>query len=159
MLLSKPAASSSSIFSDRRHGLLPVSPAGSGTVDVIVETADDTSATSSADQFGYLPPHPVNAYDNYGLATLGHAMCRGNPGRPESMPGGTATQTFTVPAGVASLSSALVQIDPDSTVTAHLALAVNGVSSATATASAGGDTSFSWSPVPVKPESTDSLSD
>jgi IPT/TIG domain/RTX calcium-binding nonapeptide repeat (4 copies) len=128
-----------------------VSPAGSGTVDVTVETTDDTSATSSADQFGYLPPHSVNAYDNYGLATLGHPMCRGNPGRPESMPGGTATQAFTVPAGVASLSSALVQIDPDSTVTAHLTLAVNGVASATATASAAGDTSFSWTPVPVKP--------
>jgi hypothetical protein len=128
-----------------------VSPAGSGTVDVIVQTADDTSATSSADQFGYLPPHPVDAYDNYGPATLGHPMCRGNPSRPESMPGGTASQTFTVSPGVASLSSALVQIDPDSAVTAHLTLAVNGVSGATATAAAAGDTSFSWPPVPVKP--------
>lgn len=33
------------------------------------------------------------------------------------MPGGIASQTFTVPEGVATLSGALVQIDPDSTVT------------------------------------------
>ena len=76
-------------------------------------------------------------------------MCRGNPGRPESMPGGTATQTFTVPSGVASLSSALVQIDPDSTVTAHLTLTINGVQEAAAEALAAGDTYFNWPAVVV----------
>jgi hypothetical protein len=135
-----------------------VSPSGSGTVDVTVRTSSGTSTSSSADQFSYTPPHPVNAYNNYGPATLGHAMCRGNPGRPESMPGGTATQTFTVPAGVASLSSALVQIDPDSSVTAHLALAINGEVRATATSLAAGDTSFNWPAVATSPGDQASLS-
>ncbi len=99
------------------------------------------------------PPPPgatrVNGYDNYGPATAGVAMCRGNPGRPESMPGGTTTQTFTVPAGVASIDTALVQIDPDSSVTAHLRLSVNGALRATADASAGGDTRLSFPAVAV----------
>ena len=135
-----------------------VSPSGTGTTDVTAANAYGTSATSSSDQFSYLPPHPVNAYANYGPAAAGHAMCRGNPGRPESMPGGTATQTFAVPIGVASLSSALVQIDPDSTVAAHLTLTINGVVRATATSTAGGDTSFSWPAVVTNPGDQVSLS-
>lgn len=97
------------------------------------------------------PPshHAVNAYDNYGQSNLaGHAMCRGNPANPLSMPGGTGTQTFTVHAGVATLSSAMVQIDPAS-VTAHMSIAVNGHVAATAIADAVGDTKFSFWPVPV----------
>lgn len=97
------------------------------------------------------PATPVNAYDNYGTANAGHAMCRGNPGRPESMPGGTASQTFAVPVGVGSLSSAMVQIDPDPTVTAHLTVYVNGTAEATADAAATGDTRFSFGPVSVQP--------
>lgn len=103
-------------------------------------------------------PHTVNAYDNYGPANAGHAMCRGNPGNGLSMPGGIASQTFTVPAGVAWLSNAMVQIDPDSSVTAHLALAVNGSVRATATATAAGDTRFSFAPVRVSPGQTVTLS-
>jgi hypothetical protein len=95
------------------------------------------------------PAVPVNAYDNYGPANAGHAMCRGNPARPESMPGGTASQTFAVPAGVATLSGALVQIDPDSTVTAHLTVSVNGNAERSAAATAAGDTRFSFGPVSV----------
>jgi hypothetical protein len=44
-------------------------------------------------------------YDNYGTANAGRAMCSGDPGRPESMPGGTASQTFTAPAGVRTLTA------------------------------------------------------
>ncbi len=135
-----------------------VSPPGTGAVDVTVTTLSGTSATSPADHFTYVPPHSVDAYSNYGVATVGHAMCRGNPGRPESMPGGTATQTFTVPAGVASLSSALVQIDPDSSVTAHLTLTINGVVRATAASLAAGDTSFGWPAVETSPGDQVSLS-
>jgi hypothetical protein len=128
-----------------------VSPAGSGAVDVTVVGPNGESTVTTSDQFTYLAPHPVDAYSNYGPATLGHAMCRGNPGRPESMPGGSATQTFTVPGGVASLSSALIQIDPDSSVTAHLTLNVNGSARATTDAAAAGDTHFSWPAVAVSP--------
>jgi hypothetical protein len=95
------------------------------------------------------PPARVAAYDNYGSANAGHAMCRGNPARPESMPGGTTSQTFTVPAGVAALDSARVQIDPDASVTAHAALYVDGALRATANAAAGGDTSFSFTSTAV----------
>jgi len=100
---------------------------------------------------------PVNAYANYGEPAVGRAMCRGNPGNPLSMPGGTVSQTFTVPVGVASLSSALVQIDPDSSVTAHLSLAVNGNTVATADAAAAGDTQFQFGPVTVSPGDTVTL--
>jgi hypothetical protein len=95
------------------------------------------------------PAGPVTAYDNYGPANAGHAMCRGNPGRPESMPGGTASQSFTVPGGVATLSGAVVQIDPDSTVTAHLSVSVNGSGMASADAVAAGDTRFAFGPINV----------
>ncbi len=101
------------------------------------------------------PPRPaatrVNPYDNYGPATQGHLMCRGNPGRPESQPGGTATQTFTVPGGVASVDHAMVQIDPAAAVTAHATLSVNGTARASTATSAAGDTHFSFSPVAVAP--------
>ncbi len=103
--------------------------------------------------------HPVNAYDNYGQSNLaGHAMCRGNPGNYLSMPGGTATQTFTVPSGVASLSSAMVQIDPDATVTAHFSISVNGHVAATTTATAVGDTHFNFGSVSVHAGDTITLS-
>jgi hypothetical protein len=102
------------------------------------------------------PPAPaprsrVSAYDNYGGGAVGHAMCRGNPGRPESMPGGSATQVFTVPSGVVSIDTALVQIDSDSMVEAHAVLVVNGATRATANAAANGDTTFAFDPVPVAP--------
>lgn len=94
-------------------------------------------------------PHVVNAYDNYGQSNLvGHAMCRGNPGNSLSMPGGTGTQTFTVPSGVVTLNSAKVQIDPAS-VTGHMSIAVNGHIAATTAADAVGDTIFSFGPVTV----------
>lgn len=93
---------------------------------------------------------PVNAYDNYGSANAGRAMCRGNPARPESMPGGTVRQSFTIGGQVATLSSATVQIDPDSRVSANLTLVLDGVPVASATSAASGDTNFSWSPVAVR---------
>lgn len=94
-------------------------------------------------------PQPVDAYANYGPANTGYPMCRGNPGNSLSMPGGTVSQTFTVPYGVASLNNAMVQIDPDSAVTAHLSLADNGTTIATANATASGDTHFQFGPVAV----------
>jgi uncharacterized repeat protein (TIGR02543 family) len=113
-------------------------------------TADSAAAKIVKATFNPPPPVRVDAYSNYSPATSGHAMCRGNPARPESMPGGTATQTFTVPARVASLDTALVQIDPDLTVTAHLSLSLNGAVRATAAAAAAGDTRFNFAPVPVR---------
>lgn len=108
--------------------------------------------TYGSDQtFTTAAPQPIDAYSNYGPATAGHAMCRGNPGDSTSVPGGSATQTFTVPAGVASLSSALVQIDPDPTVNAHADLSVNGNIQASADATPVGDTHFDFGTVPVSP--------
>lgn len=123
-------------------------PAGSGGAVTPAPPPPGTSAPAPAPQ---APPIRVDAYSNYGPATAWHAMCRGNPARPESMPGGTATQTFTVPDGVASLDSAVAQIDPDSRVTAHGSLRVNGELRATADAAAAGDTRFNFAPVRVAP--------
>lgn len=105
------------------------------------------------------PPRQVLAYDNWGQdGAVGHAMCRGNPDRPESMPGGTASETFAVPAGVHRLESALVQIDPDSSVTAHMTVYVDGSQRATADAAAVGDTRFDFPAVAVQPGQTVTLS-
>ena len=50
----------STFLSDTANEITLLSPAGSGTVDVIVITANGTSTTSSADQFHYVaaPPPP-----------------------------------------------------------------------------------------------------
>jgi hypothetical protein len=74
------------------------------------------------------------------------------------MPGGFATETFTVPPNVASVDTALVQIDPDPTVTAHATLSVDGIAQASAEAAAAGDTRFTFPAVPVRPGDTVSLS-
>ncbi len=119
------------------------------TVDPQGPTQNPQTPPGDGGSGGGGTPTPVNAFDNYGPAVAGHAMCRGNPSRPESMPGGTATQTFTVPANVRTLESALVQIDPDPSVTAHAALVVNGTAKASADAAANGDTRFRFGSVPV----------
>jgi hypothetical protein len=118
--------------------------------------ASDPSNTIAVDVSD--PPARVNAYDNYGGGAAGHAMCRGNPGNSASTPGGTVTQTFTAPPGVASLDTALVQIDPDNRVTGHLSLSVNGVQRASADAAAAGDTTFTFPSVSVGPGDSISLS-
>lgn len=87
-------------------------------------------------------------FDNYGPTSQGVPVCRGNPGRPESMPGGTVTQTFTADA-TGTINAAKVQIDPDSTVTATAVLVVSGSDMATATQPATGDVVFSFPSVPV----------
>jgi hypothetical protein len=74
------------------------------------------------------------------------------------MPGGVATETFTVPPNVASVDTALVQIDPDPTVTAHATLSIDGLARASADALAAGDTTFSFPAVPVQPGDSLSLS-
>ena len=51
-----------------------------------------------------------------------------------------------------------MQIDPDSTVTAHAKLTVNGVVMGSADAAAAGDTRFSFSPVAVSPGDQAALS-
>jgi hypothetical protein len=106
------------------------------------------------------PPNStrIDLYNNYGGGAEGHAMCRGNPARPESMPGGVATETFSVPPNVGSVDSALVQIDPDASVTAHATLSVNGVARGSADAAAAGDTTFSFPAIAVQPGDSLSLS-
>lgn len=103
-------------------------------------------------------PHAVKAYDNYGPANAGHAMCRGNPNNGASMPGGTVIQSFRVPPGVRSLTSALIQIDPDASVTAHLTVLVDGHTVASTQAAAGGDTTFDFGAVSVSAGQTVTLS-
>jgi len=130
-----------------------------GTYSTMV--TDDTTGRSSGwvpftiGAISTPPPPPpgtqrVTPYDNYGTANEpGIAMCRGNPGRPESMPGGTVAETFTVGAGVSSIDSAMVQVDP-ANVTAHAVLLVNGQQAAAADAQAVGDTHFNFTTTQVK---------
>ncbi|MEU2616074.1 hypothetical protein ABZ570_31550 [Micromonospora sp. NPDC007271] len=131
-----------------------VEPAGSAGPSTPTPSPPATKAPAPSPPATKAPaptPREVNAYDNYGPANDGHAMCRGNPGNTRSMPGGTLSQTFTVRSGVASLSGAKVQIDPDPSVTAHLSIAVNGFVVASAEEPASGDTHFSFGPVGVTP--------
>jgi hypothetical protein len=97
------AATSFTVNSD--SSIKATSPAGSGTVDVTVTTPGGTSATSSADQFTYLPspveqPTPVLgvtiATGTYtGLPFAGHASVAGGNGVPRaSLEGVSPTLTY-----------------------------------------------------------------
>lgn len=103
---------------------------------------------------GAPPPssaHKIDVYTNWDTAGIsGHAVCSGNPARPESWPGGDVTQTFTVPDGVGAINSALVQIDPQPDSVAHATLAT-GRRSATADQTPTGDTTFIFERLPVRP--------
>jgi len=85
-------------------------------------------------------------------------MCRGNPNSSRSMPGGVASQAFVVPQGVASITGAMVQIDPAAEVTAHLSVAIDGRVVVTADAAAAGDTTFSFGSTSVRPGQVVTLS-
>ena len=125
---------------------------GRHTYSVVVTDRDGTASDRSNEVSVEVADPPrvrVNAYDNYGGGATGRPMCRGNPNDGASMPGGTLTQTFTVPPGVASLDTALVQIDPDNRVQGTLALFVNGTQRATAAAAAAGDTTYAFPAVAV----------
>lgn len=100
---------------------------------------------------------PVKLYDNYGtVITAGTPMCAGNPGRPESMPGGTVAQTFTATRS-AVISSALVQIDPSPALTVTASVKINGTTAAGTTAVPVGDTTFTFSPIAVRAGDTVTL--
>jgi hypothetical protein len=83
-------------------------------------------------------------YNNYGAQTSGIPMCRGNPNYPSGhdVPGGSFSQTMTVPAGVATINTVEIEIDPVATETASLTLSVNGVPTASASATPNADTYF-----------------
>jgi hypothetical protein len=83
-------------------------------------------------------------YNNYGATTLGVPMCRGNPNYPSGhdVPGGSFSQTMTVPAGVATINTVEIEIDPVPTETASLTLSVNGTPMASASATPDANTYF-----------------
>ena len=97
-----------------------------------------------------LASQPVTLYDNYGEAAgPGTPMCAGNPGRPESMPGGRLVQRFTAQQS-STITRATVQIDPAPAISVTATISVNGVSRASATATPTGDTRFGFASVPVR---------
>lgn len=131
----------------------PATQTGAGTPGGTNQAT--TPPTEQQGESGTSKGQPVTPYDNYGAAIAGKPMCRGNAGQPRSMPGGTVSQTFTV-TQAASLTSALVQIDPDSTVTAHATLTAAG-QQVSADATAAGDTSFNFSPLHVPADTAATL--
>ncbi len=130
---------------------------GVSAFDGAGNTSDTASRTGSTTACSGGSPTRVHPYDNYGAANAGRAMCRGNPDNSSSMPGGVVTQTFGVPAGTAAIDEALVQVDPDSRVTAHADLLVNGSVRASTAAQAAGDTTFTFARVSVSPGDTVTL--
>ncbi|WP_436524808.1 DUF4407 domain-containing protein [Actinoplanes sp. HUAS TT8] len=126
-----------------------------GWVSFRIGSAPTTPPTTTSPP---APAHDVKAYDNYGpVTTAGIPMCAGNPGRPESLPGGSVTQTFTVPAGVAYLDRATVQIDVNVSMTVRAALLVGGVEQASDEQIADNDTVFMFSRVRVRAGDTAAL--
>jgi hypothetical protein len=83
-------------------------------------------------------------YNNYGTQTFYVPMCRGNPNYPSGhdVPGGSFSQTMTVPAGVATINTVEIEIDPVATETASLTLSVNGTPRASASATPDASTYF-----------------
>jgi hypothetical protein len=83
-------------------------------------------------------------YNNYGAVEIPVPMCRGNPNYPSGhdVPGGSFSQTMTVPAGVATINTVEIQIDPVPTETASLTLSVNGTPMASASATPDANTYF-----------------
>lgn len=83
-------------------------------------------------------------YNNYGTEERPQPMCRGNPNYPSGhdVPGGSFSQTMTVPAGVATINTVEIQIDPVATETASLTLSVNGTPRASASATPNANTYF-----------------
>ena len=139
----------SSCTASRDVGWGPKSVPVQGSIVDTSSLGRQTVAATKSGNVGAQPSVPVSPYNNYGSANQGIPMCLGNPNRPESMPGGTATQTFSVPSGVSYLSSAMVQIDPNSSARATLQLRVNGSVRATASATPAGDTRFTFGQVNV----------
>jgi hypothetical protein len=110
-----------------------------------------TTTTTTTTTTTVPPSQQVTAFNNYGTANEpGHPMCRGNGNDAASEPAGVVTQTFTVPAGVATLNSAKIQIDPAATVTANLTVSDGGMS-VTSSAVASGDTVFNFGALQVQP--------
>lgn len=116
---------------------------------VVTATSPDGATSTSAPATATAQQVQVYAYDNWGGGASGMPMCRGNPGAPTSMPGGQVSQTMTVPQGVGSITTVLIQIDPAPEVTAQLRVLVNGAQRAAASALASGDTTFGIGTVPV----------
>jgi hypothetical protein len=97
-------------------------------------------------------PVRVNAYDNFAPVTsAGHAMCLGNPGRPESMPGGTVTQAFVVPAGVAAIDTVKMDVDPNSQATLTLTVSTSTGTWSATTVPTGDTTTFAVGRIVVSP--------
>ena len=98
------------IVSDTAAQIVATSPAGSGVVDVTVTTAGGTSATSSADQFSYVPvvtgdqPRVGTGHGRHDGDDHGHGLHRCHGGevrqRAATIVSDTATQIVaTSPAG------------------------------------------------------------
>jgi hypothetical protein len=81
------------IVSDNGTQLVVVDPAGSGTVDVTVTTANGTSATSSADQFAYVSPITLSP------STLPVATANQSYSATLAAGGGSGSHTFALASG------------------------------------------------------------
>ncbi len=81
------------IVSDNGTRLVVVDPAGSGTVDVTVTTANGTSATSSPDQFTFFSPITVSS------STLPAATANQSYSATITAGGGSGSYTFALASG------------------------------------------------------------
>ncbi|ACV78329.1 DUF4407 domain-containing protein [Nakamurella multipartita] len=132
----------------------PIAESTSGqsplAIDTSTQSQSEFGTTTSSTPSPTPAPRRVVAFDNYGPAMgPGTPICSGNPGRPESMPGGTVEQEFAVGPGIGLIDTATVQIDPNPDVTVTARLFVDGRLEATTSSVASGDTLFNFQSVPV----------
>ena len=120
-----------------------VSPAGTGVVDVIVSTAGGDSATSSADQFSYVPPPTVtNVTPNAGPLAAGTSV---------TITGANFVAGATVKFGAASASGVKVVSETSITAVAPAGTGTVDVTVSTpgGTSAAGAADQFSYVPLPT----------
>ena len=109
--------------------------------------AKDGCGLASVAGVNAIANHTAYSYNNdNGGAVTGQAMCRGNPNYSlgHDMPGGSFSQTLSVPSGVGTINSVNIQVDSGATQVTSLNLSVNGSvrASGQITGTSGGTWSF-----------------
>lgn len=138
----QPGATPSSLSTRSTRVVSPPAKQSTGARSAGPSTPQQSSAVGEAT--GLL----LDRYDDTG--TVGEAVCTGNSNDPAAQPSGQVAQTFTVPADYTTITDLLVQVDPQPTLTVHLTLTSDTGVTATASATAVGDTRFTGLEMPVR---------
>jgi hypothetical protein len=93
-----------------------VSPPGTGTVDVTVETPFGVSATTEEDQFTYVPPGKIKGKEEHHGGGGGNGGGNGNNGNGNELPPGSPPNVGTSGDGGTSAAQAVLAFGPTASV-------------------------------------------